>query len=49
MSAIRATVIMVAMLFTMIAIVTGISASGGDGDRAVILDGYGISSHIGQH
>jgi len=49
MSAIRATVIMLAMLFTMIAVMTGISANSNDEGHIVTLDGYGISSHIGQH
>jgi len=43
MSAIRATVIMFAMLFTMVAVVTGLSASGGS-EGAVVVDGYGISA-----
>jgi len=44
MSAIRATVITVMMLFTMIAVVTGISAQGGGGPT-IAADGYGISHY----
>jgi len=47
MSAIRATVITLSMLFTMIAMVTGFGASGGD--NVMAADGYGISSHVSQH
>jgi len=44
MSAIRATVITVAMLFTLIAVVTGLSANSSS-EIAPVTDGYGISSH----
>jgi len=47
MSAIRATVITVAMLFTMIAVITGISANGGN-EQILAADGYGISSHLSE-
>jgi len=48
MSAIRATVITLAMLFTMIAVVTGISANSNHEEVIMPVDGYGISSHISQ-
>jgi len=44
MSAIRATVITVMMLFTMIAVVTGISVQSG-GEAVMTTDGYGISHY----
>jgi len=45
MSAIRATLITMAMLLTLVAVVTGISANGGS-ENALVTDGYGISSHV---
>jgi len=46
MSAIRATVVTVAMLLAMVAVVTGISANSG-AEIPLVTDGYGISSHMG--
>jgi len=45
MSAIRATLITVAMLFAMIAIVTGLNANSSS-EEIHSTDGYGISSHF---
>jgi|GEM_PF-6255368 len=45
MSAIRATLIMMVMLFTMIVIVTGLNANSSS-DSILTTDGYGISAHF---
>jgi len=49
MSVMRATVTTLAMLLTMIAVVTGINANSNDAGGTMAADGYGISSHIAKH